>query len=612
MSDLNIVVTPQPSINIVASNAAMANYATITNLYNTGQNLYTQIEITSGVLESLISASIAGVGSINGKSGILTLNGAGNISISTTGQTIIISGETGIFDSLFYPLNSNPSGYTLDSNTGDFTTRQEVVFVTGDQNITGIKTFKNSINARAINFDTTQVSNPPFRDGQLYWDVDDRTLSLNTDITGTTLQIGQENYIRVVNKTTGVLENGKVIYISGSQGNRPTAYLAIAETDGMSRRPLGVVTSDIAINQEGFVTTYGLVRDLNTNDFEIGDTLYLSDIQHGLFSNQLPSKLNHVIKIGGVIVKHITQGSILVDIDRSPDFVNVYGVGISGSPTNNQYLSYSETSGLWTNKTLDTGILLNREETGVLIKESDVASTYATLTNLYDTGSNLQNQLYTLSGLVVFDNETGILLNRQETGIFLKASDISSLYATISNLYSTGQALYPRTNPSGYLTTGNSNYYLGWAEYQDTIYTSGSPYLLTGGFDVVLPNNAGVIRNTQKPIDISTFYDSGNQKILGRNGDGLNVFVYFSAAPATAIQTYMDMWIDIGSPVGELYRRTFSFPRGIGIKAGVSMSIAGFTLDTWEANGGSVYVSSNYNLNIWDIRYILTRTHKAR
>lgn len=69
----------------------------------------------SGYLESLISASVAGVGSLNGLSGVLTIAGAGNNSISVTGSTITVSGNTGFL------VNYQQTGnYITSAQTGDF------------------------------------------------------------------------------------------------------------------------------------------------------------------------------------------------------------------------------------------------------------------------------------------------------------------------------------------------------------------------------------------------------------------------------------------------------------------------------------------------------------
>ena len=73
----------------------------------------------------------------------------------------------------------------------------------------------------------------------------------------------------------------------------------------------------------------------------------------------------------------------------------------------------------------------------------------------------------------------------------------------------------------------------------------------------------------------------------------------------------MDWWIDIGNPVGVLYRRTITFPKGNSVSHGASVSIAGFSLNTWESNGAKIYVRANTPVTIWDITLVLTRTHRA-
>lgn len=62
----------------------------------------------SGALVAQISASAAGVSTLNGQSGMLTLQGAGSVSVITNGQTIIISG-------------SAPTGSSSYSSTFSFT-----------------------------------------------------------------------------------------------------------------------------------------------------------------------------------------------------------------------------------------------------------------------------------------------------------------------------------------------------------------------------------------------------------------------------------------------------------------------------------------------------------
>lgn len=170
-----------------------------------------------------------------------------------------------------------------------------------------------------------------------------------------------------------------------------------------------------------------------------------------------------------------------------------------------------------------------------------------------------------------------------------------------------GSAVFIADGPGS--ATINQDTSSGWGAYGDTQYTVGSPFALAANTDTALPNNGLNAIESQKPIDIVTFYDG--TVITGRDGDGISITFEFKAVPGSTTNTYVEIWIDIGGTVGELYRRTLSFSKGAGTYS-LNASFTGYTLGTWEANGGTVYVRSNTTVDMYAIRYILTRTHKAR
>jgi hypothetical protein len=150
----------------------------------------------------------------------------------------------------------------------------------------------------------------------------------------------------------------------------------------------------------------------------------------------------------------------------------------------------------------------------------------------------------------------------------------------------------------------------GWAEYEDTQYTSGSPFSVSGNTDTILPNNAGGVIDSQKPSDITTFYNGS--VITGRSGDGLAVTIDFNAVPTSGGTTFLEVWLNIGGGLPDLYKRIITFPKGTGIVRPINFTVSAYTLNTWEANGATVYVRSNGNIDVYDIRYVLTRLHKAK
>lgn len=154
-------------------------------------------------------------------------------------------------------------------------------------------------------------------------------------------------------------------------------------------------------------------------------------------------------------------------------------------------------------------------------------------------------------------------------------------------------------------TTANT----GWAQYADTLYTSGAPLTLVADANTALPNNAGTIIDTHKPSDVPSFYAGG--KITGRSGDALLITIDFLALPTSVNTTYLDLWFNIGGTVGELYRRVISFPRGNGVVRPIVYTTLVYTLDTWEANGATVNVRANGATSIYNIRYVIARVHRG-
>lgn len=163
---------------------------------------------------------------------------------------------------------------------------------------------------------------------------------------------------------------------------------------------------------------------------------------------------------------------------------------------------------------------------------------------------------------------------------------------------------------------GSSSAVTGWATYNDTQYTSGSPLAILADTDTLLPNNKGSNIESQMPTDITTFYDG--TVITGRNGDDIIISVDLFITPTSVATTECEIWFDItggtGTPatLANLYRRVFTFPKGNGVERKISFSHSGYTLNTWEANGAVAYIVANGTATLHDVQYIIKRTHKAR
>lgn len=216
---------------------------------------------------------------------------------------------------------------------------------------------------KAGQFEFDQTPTGTSGEAIMRWNDQDGTIDLGLKGGNVTLQIGQESVIRVVNKTgTNLLEaNYQAVRVDGAQGNRLKIALAQATTDLLSAETIGLVTETINDNQEGFVTTNGLVRNIDTTGslqgetWADGDILYLSPTVAGNVTKVKPEAPNHLVVIGYVVRAHATQGQIYVKVDNGYELDELHNVKIT-APTNNQSLVYNSALQIWENKTIATAL----------------------------------------------------------------------------------------------------------------------------------------------------------------------------------------------------------------------------------------------------------------
>jgi len=150
-------------------------------------------------------------------------------------------------------------------------------------------------------------------EGQMAWNDDDGVLNIGMPGGNVVLQVGLESLVRVVNKSGSDIPNGKLVYVSGSQGNRDTIELA-DNTDVDTIFILGMTTEDIDNNANGYVARFGYVRGSATEPIDTsgtveGDPLYLGT--SGDWTTTHPSSSTAaVVVIGNVNRVHATEGVI--------------------------------------------------------------------------------------------------------------------------------------------------------------------------------------------------------------------------------------------------------------------------------------------------------------
>ena len=189
---------------------------------------------------------------------------------------------------------------------------------------------------------------------RMTWNDNDGTLNLGLKGGNVTLQVGQELVSRVVNKSGIELTEAayQVVEIIGAQGQRLSVDLA--QANGVSAQStLGLVTETIAINGEGFVTTNGLVRGIDTRGtlqgetWNEGDALYLSSTTPGSLTNIPPVAPNQLIKVG-FVVNTSPNGQIYVKIEVGTALTQLYDVTVT-TPQGGDVLKYNSGLELWEN-----------------------------------------------------------------------------------------------------------------------------------------------------------------------------------------------------------------------------------------------------------------------
>jgi hypothetical protein len=230
--------------------------------------------------------------------------------------------------------------------------------------------------------------------GVLRWNDSDGTADLGLKGGNVSLQIGQEEVVRVVNKTGANLLESQyhAVYVSGAQGQRLKVGNALAMADSSSAATIGLVTENINLNQEGFITTNGLVRDINTTGslqgetWNDGDLLFLSGTTAGQITNVKPIAPTHTVIIGYVVYAHANNGKIFVKVDNGYELDELHNVRIV-SAANNEGLFYDSAAKLWENKSISMVLGYTPANNATVVKYADTSAMLTPYLTKVDTAS---------------------------------------------------------------------------------------------------------------------------------------------------------------------------------------------------------------------------------
>jgi len=206
--------------------------------------------------------------------------------------------------------------------------------------------------------------------GQVAWNADEQTLDLGKG-GGVVLQVGSEQLMLCRNSTASEIPNGTAVRFAGTLGNSGRLLVAPMIADGSLPGYVffGVTTQAIDPGEDGFVTTFGKVRQVDTRDFEEGDILWCDPSTPGGLINVEPAAPNLKLPIAAVISK-ATNGILMVRTDTGRRLMDLHDVEANGSKSDGDVLTWVAANSRWEAAT-SSGLPTGGDPGNILLKQTN-------------------------------------------------------------------------------------------------------------------------------------------------------------------------------------------------------------------------------------------------
>ena len=335
----------------LTANVNSVNGQTGTVILNTtniaeGANLYfTNTRVQNYIVDSITTSDID-----EGANLYYTTNransaiGAYQGSISTTGNIA----TTGNMNAGYYFGNgSQLTGITSSYGNSNVTTLL-ANFGSNTISTTGNITAGNTI-VNGVSFNTAGTTSPS--SGQIVYNSNYGTHQVG--LTGSNVMLmGQDLVVYARNDEANTLSKGEVVYISGAQGDKATVRRAKNDSDANSATTIGIVKSNIAAGQLGYIVSQGVVDGINLGAYTEGDKLYLGNVA-GTFTNVKPSAPQHIVFIGVVERANAGNGQILVRVQNGFELDEIHDVQLTSVAANDILIRNSGNT-LWINQNFNS------------------------------------------------------------------------------------------------------------------------------------------------------------------------------------------------------------------------------------------------------------------
>lgn len=161
--------------------------------------------------------------------------------------------------------------------------------------------------------DTPQNPTPSQVEGRVFYHDEYKALTVYNDVTGSSLQVGHEEWVRVYNNSGSTITSGTPVYVTGATGETPTVAPGDATTETKAQI-LGLATNDIANNSSGVATIRGLLSGIDTSSLSAGARVHLG--VSGGYSASAPTYPNFPVDLGTCVVSDSSNGYLYITIQE--------------------------------------------------------------------------------------------------------------------------------------------------------------------------------------------------------------------------------------------------------------------------------------------------------
>lgn len=165
-------------------------------------------------------------------------------------------------------------------------------------------------------------------------------------------ELGFKNFWLVKNQTGSTITKGSIVYANGTVGasGRITIDKFIANGSIDAKYLLGITAHDLTNGEDGYVISFGKIRQVNTDTFAAGAILYPSPTTAGVWTDVEPVAPNIDMPIGFCINSHVNNGTIAIRVASGYKLHELHDLAIS-SPVDKASLYYKSSEGLWRDTT---------------------------------------------------------------------------------------------------------------------------------------------------------------------------------------------------------------------------------------------------------------------